>query len=589
MTLAAGPAGAEVRVGLDAETLKMTLDAICDYVASALGEDRQLELDHDDVCPVDLVRGMCSDELGVQLLFIPEEYGGMGGGTIDVYRVCEQMARLDIGVATSVLATFLGSDPIFVGATQEQKREWLTEIAEKGVLYAYGATEPDAGSDLAALKTTATPVVADGSVTGYRLNGRKQWISNGGIADKYTILASAPGGPCWFVLDRGTEGFAQNRPEDKHGIRLSNTAALFLDDVFVPAANLVGGVEGQGLTQAQKVFGYTRLMVAAFGLGGGWSALDRAITYSTTRIQGGAPLSAKQGYTHKLIVPHAVRLEAARAYIEYAAYRTDAGEGADGALNTEGAIAKYLATEAGNAAADAAIQAHGGYGYTREYLVEKIRRDVRITTIYEGTSEIMEMTIARDRWQQHLKSAGSYYREIASELRALHALHPDVGAGTAALASDAMAAILEACRVGRLTRNQHVLLRLGELIACAEGAACFVGRAATALDGKLPAKADHRFGPGALAAMARVFARDAAQRVACEGLRWVTGADRAPAQPASTPGAGADDRGVIPLGASVGLDAVHTAQAGLIADMDLVADALYGRGGPASQESTEPR
>jgi acyl-CoA dehydrogenase len=579
MTATADQAGAEVQAGLDAETLKMTLEAIRDYVAGALGEDRQLQLDHEDVCPVDLVRGMCSDELGIQLLFIPEEYGGMGGGTIDVYRVCEQMARLDIGVATSVLATFLGSDPIFVGATQEQKREWLTEIAEKGVLYAYGATEPDAGSDLAALKTTAAPVVADGPVTGYKLNGRKQWISNGGIADKYTILASAPGGPSWFVLDRETEGFTQAKPEDKHGIRLSNTAALFLDDVYVPVASLVGGVEGQGLTQAQKVFGYTRLMVAAFGLGGGWSALDRAIAYSTTRIQGGTPLSAKQGYTHKLIVPHAVRLEAARAYIEYAGGRIDAGEGADGALNTEGAIAKYLATEAGNAAADAAIQAHGGYGYTREYLVEKIRRDVRITTIYEGTSEIMEMTIARDRWQQHLKSAGSYYREMAAGLRALHARHPDVGAGTAALASDALAAVLEACRVGRLTRNQHVLLRLGELIAWAEAAGCFAGRAAAALDGGLPEKADHRFGPEALAAMARVYAREAAQKVACEGLRWVTGAGGTPAQTAGPQG----------NGTSPWLDAVYAAQAGLVADMDLVADALYGRGGQAAQESTESR
>ena len=143
------------------------------------------------------------------------------------------------------------------------------------------------------------------------------------------------------------------------------------------------------------MFGYTRLMVAAFGLGGGWSALDRAIAYSTTRIQAGAPLSQKQGYTHKLIVPHAVRLEAARSYIEDDGRADRRGRGRDGALNTEGAIAKYLATEAGNAAADAAIQAHGGYGYTREYLVEKIKRDVRITTIYEGTSEIMEMTIAR--------------------------------------------------------------------------------------------------------------------------------------------------------------------------------------------------
>jgi alkylation response protein AidB-like acyl-CoA dehydrogenase len=553
--------------GLDADTLKMTLEAIRDYVGDAIPEERQLQLDHDDVCPEDVVRGMCSDQLGIQLLFIPEEYGGMGGSTIDVYRVCEQMARLDVGVATSVLATFLGSDPLFVGATPEQKREWLTEIAERGILYAYGATEPEAGSDLAALKTTATPVVADGVVTGYRLNGRKQWISNGGIADKYSILARAPGGPSWFVLERGTDGFTQNRPEDKHGIRLSNTAALFLEDALVPAGNLLGGVEGQGLTQAQQVFGYTRLMVAAFGLGAGWSALDRAIRYSRLRIQGGAPLSAKQGYTHKLIVPHAVRLEAARAYIEYAAGRTDAGDGAGGALNTEGAIAKYLASEAGNAAADAAIQAHGGYGYTREYLVEKIKRDVRITTIYEGTSEIMEMTIARDRWQQHLKSAGRYYRDLASELTDLDARHPDVGAGAAALASSSLASLLEACRVGRLTRHQHVLLRLGELIAHAEGAGRFAGRAARALDGALPEKADHRFDASTLAAMSRVFARDAAHTVACEGTRWVVGA-AGPGQP--------------PFEASLDLDAARAAQAGLVADMDRVADALYGRAEPAS-------
>ena len=302
MTPTTHPADPKVRPGLDADTLKLTLEAIRDYLADSIPEERQLQLDHDDVCPQDVVTGMCSDQLGIQLLFIPEEYGGMGGNTIDVYRVCEEMARFDLGVATSVLATFLGSDPIFVGATAEHQRRWLTEIAEHGILYAYGATEPEAGSDLAALKTTATPVVSDGTVTGYRLNGRKQWISNGGIADKYTILARAPGGPSWFVLDRGTDGFTQNRPEDKHGIRLSNTAALFLEDALVPAGNLVGGVEGQGFTQAQKVFGYTRLMVAAFGLGGGWSALDRAIGYSTTRIQGGAPLSTKQGYTHKLIV-----------------------------------------------------------------------------------------------------------------------------------------------------------------------------------------------------------------------------------------------------------------------------------------------
>ena len=133
----------------------------------------------------------------------------------------------------------------------------------------------------------------------------------------------------------------------------------------------------------------------------------------------------KQGYTHKLIVPNVARLEAGRAFIEETAERIDAGEGS---LNTEGAIAKYMSTEAGNQAADASIQALGGYGYTHEYMVEKISRDVRITTIYEGTSEIMEMTISRDRWQLHLKTRGQHYHEQAREFEAMHARHPEVGA-----------------------------------------------------------------------------------------------------------------------------------------------------------------
>ncbi|HKJ03093.1 MAG TPA: acyl-CoA dehydrogenase family protein, partial [Longimicrobiales bacterium] len=354
----------------------MILESIRDFVAESLPQERLLELDKTHEFPEETVRAMCS-ELGVQLLFIPEAYGGMGGGASDVYRVCELIAGLDLVVATGVLATFLGSDPILFGGTEEQKARWLGAIAEEGLLMAYGATEPEAGSDLGALRTTATPVSEDGAVTGYRINGAKMWISNGGYADLYSVLAMAPGGPTWFILGKGAQGFSHGVPEDKHGIRASNTAALAFEDVFIPAGDVVGLVEGQGLVQAQLVFGYTRLMVAAFGLGAGWAALDRAIAYSTTRIQGGGPLSRKQGYTHKLIVPHACMLEAGRAFIEETATRIDAGEGS---LNTEGAIAKYLSTEAGNAAADAAIQAHGGYGYVREYMVEKIRRDVRITT-----------------------------------------------------------------------------------------------------------------------------------------------------------------------------------------------------------------
>jgi alkylation response protein AidB-like acyl-CoA dehydrogenase len=549
--------------GLDLGTLNLMLEALDDFVAAELPEARMLELDHEDRCPEDTVRAMCSDALGVQLVFVPEEYGGLGGGAFDSYRMCERMASIDLGLATSAFATFLGSDPILMSGTDEQKKTWLGRIAAEGIIFAYGATEPEAGSDLAAMTTTATPAGTGGHVTGYRITGRKQWISNGTIADAYTILAMAPGGPSWFIVEKGTEGFSTAPKEDKHGIRLSDTAALFLDDVLVPAGSLVGGAEGLGLVQAQRVFGYTRVMVAAFGLGCGCAAMDRAIRYSTQRVQGGATLSEKQGYTHKLIVPHVVRLEAARAFVEETSTSLDAGAGTDGALNTEGAIAKYLASEAGVAAADAAVQAHGGYGYTRPYIVEKIRRDVRITTIYEGTSEILEMTIARDRWQRHLKTRGAYFPDAARTVRGLHASHPAVGADTAALALECLGAVFEACRTGRLTRNQHVLLRLGELVAAAEGAAALVRRAAAAAGGQLPEKADKRYGAAALAAMSRVYAREAAQRVAEEGARWVCGT--------------ADSATSAALAAALPFDAVRTAQAGLIADMDAVADVIYDR------------
>ena len=545
------------------KTLKLSVKSLKEFAKKRLPDETLIELDERDECPLDIVRDMCSpDKLGIQLLFIPEEYGGMGGGTFDVYCICEEMARIDLGVATSVLATFLGSDPITVGANPEQKKVWLSRIADEGLLFAYGATEPEAGSDLGALRTTAEPVGKDGRTVGYKINGNKQWISNGGIAGAYTVLANTPGGPSWFIVESGAKGFTHDEPEDKHGIRLSNTAALAFNDVYVDADRLIGGVEGQGLNQAQAVFGYTRLMVAAFGLGAGWAALDRAIPYSTKRIQAGSPLSEKQGYTHKLIVPHVAHLEAARAYIEETAERIDAGEGS---LNTEGAIAKYMATEAGNQAAEASIQALGGYGYTHEYLVEKISRDVRITTIYEGTSEIMEMTISRDRWQFHLKTRGQHYHEQARELEALHAQHPNVGADVAALANHALAEAMEKARMRRLTRYQHILLRLGEWVAYAESAGCLVRRAARLAEGKLNEKANRRFDAQSLAAVSRVFAREAALKVAEEGVRWVCGAGAL------------SDAEIATFETSLQLSAVHRAQAGLMSDMDFIADVLYAR------------
>jgi len=256
------------------------------------------------------------------------------------------------------------------------------------------------------------------------------------------------------------------------------------------------------------------------------------------------------------------RLEAGRACIEETAERIDAGEGS---LNTEGAVAKYMSTVAGNQAAEDSIQALGGYGYTHEYMVEKISRDVRITTIYEGTSEIMEMTISRDRWQLHLKTRGQYYHEQARRFEELHASHRNVGANIAALAMHALAEVMEKARVARLTRYQHILLRLGELIAYAECAGSLSRRAALMAEGRLSEKANQRFDATALAALSRIFAREAALKVGEEGLRWVAGAG------------GVSDSEMARFETALGLPAIHRAQLGLILDMDFVADVLYGR------------
>ena len=540
--------------GLDHESLEMLLDTLGSFAKKRLDLATLLELDKSSTFPIEIIRDLL-DEIGLHLLFIPEAYGGLDGGAYDVYRVSEAMAKIDLGVATAFLAIFLGTDPIVVGATDEQRAHWMTRIAEEGLIVAYAVTEPLAGSELSAISTRAERIEADGVVTGYRINGSKQFITNGGCAALYSVLAAAPDGPSFFLVEGGTPGLEPGKHEDKHGIRSSDTSPVSFEDVVVPAANLLGEVEGKGLAQAQSVFGFTRLMVAAFGLGGGVAAMQRAIRYSRERVQAGSALADKPGYTHKLIVPHVIALEAARAYIEHVAARLDAGEPE---LQTEGAIAKLFATEAGNAAADAAIQAHGGYGYVREYEVEKIRRDVRITTIYEGTSEIMEWTIARDRWRLHLMQRGGFYRDMAAELDRLHDEVPTVGADAAALAIRALLDTVERARLARLTRHQHILFRLGELMAGAEIAANFARFAA----GRGPANYRAHFAPAALSAMSRVFARETALATSSAAIRWLRGANAV------------DAAGMADLERSLNNSAIHATCADLISDMDEIASAI---------------
>jgi alkylation response protein AidB-like acyl-CoA dehydrogenase len=541
--------------GLDKDSLQTLIDTLTSFGKQKLPLKVRLELDEKDLFPLDLIRELLGPDIGLHLLFIPEELGGLGGNAYDVYRVSEEMAKLDLGVATAFLAIFLGTDPIVVGATEEQRTYWLRRIADEGLIVAYAVTEPLAGSELSAIRTRAERVMENGEIKGYKINGTKQFISNGGYAQLYTVLAMAPEGPTFFAVEQGTPGLVPGKHENKLGIRSSNTAPVIFEDLYVPRENLLGGVEGKGLVHAQSVFGFTRLMVAAFGLGGGVAAMLRAIRYARERVQAGSPLSEKPGYMDKLIVPHVVRLEAARALIEETAHRLDQGEPE---LQTEGAIVKLFATEAGNAAADAAIQAHGGYGYTREYEVEKIRRDVRITTIYEGTSEIMQWTVSRDRWRQHLQDHGQYYKKIAASLEALHREDPSVGADAAALAVNVVQETVERCRIGRLTRNQHVLFELGELMTRAEIAACFARYAA----GRSAPKYQAFFAPSAIKAMSRICAREAALDVLGLAVRLVRGMDAV------------DDAGIADFERALQSTAITACAKGLMADMDVVAKAL---------------
>ncbi|MDY0108861.1 MAG: acyl-CoA dehydrogenase family protein [Candidatus Krumholzibacteria bacterium] len=490
--------------GLAPEMTEMVVQTLRQVVQRELPDARVLELDSADLFPHDLIQKLLSPDVGLHLIFLPESAGGLGGGARDICRVSEEMAAVDLGVATAFLAICLGTDPILVGGTDEQKATWLPRIAQ-GLVVAYAVTEPEAGSNVAALKTVAEPITApDGSVTAYRLNGAKQWITNGGVADLYTVLAKTPGGPSFFILEKGTPGLSAGKKEEKHGIRASNTASVILEDVVVPAANLVSGVEGEGLKQANEVFGYTRLMVGAFGLGGGQGALDRALRYGRERIQFGAPLVEKQGYLLKLVAPHWIDLCAGRAYVDAIARRIDAGERG---LQVEGSVAKLWCTEAGNRAADAAIQALGGYGYSREYMVEKIRRDVRITSIYEGTSEIQQNIIGLYRWKETVRSKGGFYEALAGACDEIQQGQPACGADLAAAALRGLNTIILDAHETKNVRHQFVQFELADAISRTEVAAAMADKAARSVDAGDAAAA-------LLTATSRVFARQALQAVA---------------------------------------------------------------------------
>ena len=462
--------------GLDEESRQMVLDTVGQLKKRLLKPEKISEYDSEEIFPEDTIREMLGPEIGLQLLMIPEEYGGLGGGARDSCAITREMAKICLGITTAFFAIQLGADPIIVGGTEEQKQKWLGKIAAGEALVAYAVTEPDAGSNVASIKTKADPVLNDaGEITGYKINGAKQFISTGGYAEFITLLANTPEGATFFIIEKDTQGYIRGKGEEKHGIRASNTSPLTFTDAFVPVENVIGGVTGQGLKQASKVFGYTRLMVASMALGGGEAALDIVIPYAKERIQFKTPLSEKQGYTHKLVVPHAVRLTAAATYIDEVAARLDAGEQG---LEVEGSIAKLFATESANKAADDAMQALGGYGYINEYGVEKIKRDVKITCIYEGTSEIQQNIISTFRWKKTRKTKGAYYDGLAEEMDKLEAQCSDAGCRYIGLAARALNKTIFLVNDNRLTREQYVMFALADMMMHVEVAASLAQQAA---------------------------------------------------------------------------------------------------------------
>ncbi len=469
------------RYGLDDESRQMVLDMVDQLQERLLTREKVLEFDQQEVFPEAIIRQMLGPDIGLQLLFIPEQYGGMGGGARDCCAVTRRLSKICLGIGTAFFAIQLGADPLIVGGSEAQKEKWLGAIAEGQSLVAYAVTEPGAGSNVAAIKTKADPVLDDqGNLTGYRINGTKQFISTGGYADFITLLANTPEGPTFFVVGKDTDGFDRGKGEVKHGIRASNTSPLTFSDAFVPVENLIGGKPGQGLKQANRVFGYTRLMVASMALGAGEAAMEIVIPYAKERIQFGAPLSEKQGYTHKLVVPHIVRLKAAAAYIDEIALRLDAGESN---LQVEGSIAKLITTEVANRAADDAIQALGGYGYITEFGVEKIKRDVKITCIYEGTSEIQQSIISTFRWKTTWKTKGGYYQKIADEMAAMAENTPESGCRYIGISANLLNRLINLVHQNRLTKKQYIMFTLADLMAYVEVGAAMGRRAASNTNG----------------------------------------------------------------------------------------------------------
>ena len=344
--------------------------------------------DRESIFPWDMVKVFA--DAGFFELYIPEEYGGAGAGVLELCLVTEELSRICGGIALSVAATALGAFPILISGNDEQKKKYLPDIAAGRKIAAFGLTEPLAGSDAGAIRTTA---VRDGDY--YILNGSKCFITNGGEAKIYTVIASTDPekgtrGATAFIVEEGFEGFSYGKIEDKLGIRASSTAELIFQDCKVPVENRLGK-EGQGFIVAMKTLDKSRPGVAAQALGIAQGAFDLAVEYTTQREQFGRTIASFQGIQW-MLADMAAQIEGARALVYSVARMIDAGKSN---VAKPSAIAKLVASDVAMKVSTDAVQLFGGYGYMRDYPIEKFMRDAKITQIYEGTNQIQRVVIGK--------------------------------------------------------------------------------------------------------------------------------------------------------------------------------------------------
>ncbi|MCS7281243.1 MAG: acyl-CoA dehydrogenase family protein [Desulfobacterota bacterium] len=359
------------------------------------------ELDEKEEFPWAIMKILA--DAGLFGVSIPVEYGGLGGGCLENCLAVEELSRACLGVSVSYAASLLGAYPILIGGSEEQKKKYLPDIAKGKKLAAFALTEANAGSDAQAIRTEAKKVGNK-----YILNGTKQWITNGGEADIYTVIAmtdkSKGGrGATAFIVEKGMEGFSFGKKEKKLGIRASATRELIFQDCEVPEENVIGR-EGMGFILAMKTFDRTRPGIGAQAVGLAQAALEAAINYAREREQFNRKIIGFQAIQH-MLADMATKVEASRALVYAVAKYIDSNPKD---FTKESAMAKLFPSDMAMSVVIDAVQIFGGYGYMRDYPVEKMLRDAKILQIYEGTNQIQRNIIALEL----IKEAASKKKEI---------------------------------------------------------------------------------------------------------------------------------------------------------------------------------